>query len=132
MGLTFDSSSLMEALQNLETKVANDIGKEALIEGAEPILKEMQKNVPVAEKDGGQLKFSLQIGKITGSAKNGTMRIKVGINPSAYDQVKYGFYQEYGTGVMLGKGWMSKSWNNSIKESKARIEEVVKKELNLR
>lgn len=124
--LKFDSSQVIKALQNIKKKVYREIGEKTLKEGAEPILNEMLRNVPVSKENGGQLKSSLQIGKITGSVADGNMKIKVGINPYMSEQVRYEFYQEYGTDVMLGKKWMKTSWDNSIKQSKEIIEETIK------
>lgn len=130
--LEFDSKQVMRALQELDKKVANKLGKEALREGAEPIYEQMLKNVPVAKVNGGLLKSSIQIGKTTGSVQNGTMKIKVGINPAMYEQVKYGFYQEYGTSVMLGKRWMARAWTNGVKESNEVLIKAIKKQIGLR
>lgn len=124
MGLEFDFAQIESKLAELEKKTAKEITDKALVEGAKILLKEQLENVP---RDTGKLAESLVVGKISGSGAK--RKVLVGISPSMYDEVRYGFYQEHGTEVMLGKKWMKKSWIQSNKKAQQKVGESLARDL---
>lgn len=121
MAMEYDFTKIESKLNDLEKKVAKEITEKALKAGAEPVLEAQLKSVP---KDTHKLEESLMIGKITGTGAK--KKILIGIDPSKYEQVKYGFYQEYGTTRMNGKKWMKNAYGDSIKQaSKIIIDNLV-------
>lgn len=124
MGLEFDMSQLMGTLEQLEKKVQKQITDEALREGAEVLLESQLFTVP---KDTGELAQSLKVVKITGTGAK--RKVTVGIDPKKYEEVRYGYYQEYGTERMLGSKWMKRAWNNSKVEASKKLGEKLKEGL---
>lgn len=125
MGIKFDTTQLIGKLEELDKKVQKNISDEALREGAKILLKGQEKTVP---RDTGQLANSLIIGKITGSGAK--RKILVGINPAKAEKVSYGYYQEYGTTVMLGKKWMKRAWISTTKDANKAIGQSLSKRLS--
>lgn len=124
MGLEADFSQLTSKLEELERKVQKGISDKALQAGGKEILAAQKITVPVKT---GKLRDSLIVGKISGSGAK--RKILVGINPAHYETVKYGFYQEHGTRVMLGKKWMRRSWNMSRDAAQKTIAESIAQDL---
>lgn len=124
MGLEFDFTQIMGRLEQLEKNVQKEISDEALREGAKILLKEQLETVP---RDTGELADSLIVGKIKGTGAK--RKVIVGINPAKYDEVKYGFYQEHGTEVMLGKKWMKRAWQGSAKQASKKVGETLSRKL---
>ena len=124
MGIEVNFSGLENRLNQLGKKASKELTDKALNQGAKIILKEQQKNVPV---DTGKLKESLEISK----PKNSGVRklVYIGIPNSDDKKAKYGYYQEYGTRHMVGKKWMIKSWQNSIRDANKAIKEVIVNEI---
>lgn len=122
--MEFDSTQLMGALEQLEKRVQKDISDTALRKGAQAILEAQEAVAPVMT---GKLKVSLAIGKIKGTGAK--RKILVGINPASYESVRYGFYQEHGTRVMIGKKWMKRSWINSAGQANKKIGESLAEQL---
>lgn len=121
---TQDFRTLIEKLGNMEKKASKDISAKILKEGADEILEDMRRNVPVKT---GHLKNSLEVYGMSG--KGGTANIKVGINPSRKDELRYGFYQEYGHSKMAGTHWLSNSWNTGKVKANKKIKEGLIREL---
>lgn len=121
---TQDFRTLIEKLGNMERKVSKDISSKVLKEGGEEILKDMKRNVPV---DTGHLKSSLEVYGMSGTG--GKAHVKVGINPSRRDELRYGFYQEYGHSRMVGTHWLSNSWNTGKIKANQKIKEGIVREL---
>lgn len=124
MGLDFSFEQILNKLEELDKKVAKEITDDALKAGARVLLAEQEETVPV---DSGKLQESLIVGKIKGTGRK--RKIIVGIDPAQYDEVKYGFYQEHGTKVMLGKKWMKRAWIGSVKEASEKVAESLKEDL---
>jgi HK97 gp10 family phage protein len=124
MGLEFDFTQLQGKLEELDRKVQKGISDKALKAGGEIILREQRITVP---KDTGALAASLIVGKISGTGAK--RKVLVGINPTHYETVKYGFYQEHGTRVMLGKKWMRRSWNKGKDQAQRAIGESIAEDL---
>ena len=121
MGLEFNFESLEQKLSELEKKVAKGVTDKAL---KEVLLREQMQQVP---EDTGDLKESLIVGKISGTGAK--RKVLVGIDPKKADEVKYGYYQEHGTKVMLGKKWMKKSWIDSVSRANEAIKESIVEDL---
>ncbi|WP_270940884.1 HK97-gp10 family putative phage morphogenesis protein [Romboutsia lituseburensis] len=126
MGLEFDFSSVIAKFEELERKAQKDISTNALNKGAEILLEGQKETVP---KDIGELEASLDKGKIKGAGTKA--KITIGIENADEDVVRYGYYQEYGSEVMIGKKWMKEAWNKSIKQASEAIKESIVKDLDL-
>lgn len=124
MGLEFDFTQLMGTLEQMEKRIQKEISDEALREGGEILLRQQEVTVP---RDTGKLASSLIVGKIKGTGAK--RKILVGINPIHYDEVKYGFYQEHGTKVMMGKKWMKRAWIGSASQANKKIGETLARKL---
>lgn len=112
MGLIFNMEELEDALAGINKKASEQILDKALDEGAKPVLKSMDKNVPV---DTSALKNSLGEIKKEGSKTN--RKIHLGSTSSDRKIVERAYYQEYGNSSMNGKKWMKKSYNKSKDEA---------------
>lgn len=112
MGLEYNLSELEDALVGISKKVSEQILDNALDAGAKPILKSMDKNVPI---DTGKLKESLGVIKKEGSGTN--RKIHLGSTSNNREIVARAYYQEYGNSNMNGKKWMKKSYNQSKEDS---------------
>ena len=112
MGLKFDFSDLEDALVGISKKASEQILDNALDAGAKPILKSMDKNVPV---DTGKLKGSLGVIKKEGSGVN--RKIHLGSTSADREIVARAYYQEYGNSNMNGKKWLKKSYNQSKEDA---------------
>ena len=121
---TQDFRTLIEKLSNMEKKASKDISEKVLKEGANEVLDDMKRSVPV---DTGHLKKSLEVYGMSG--RGGSANIKVGINPSRRDELRYGFYQEYGHSRMVGTHWLSQSWDTGKIKADKKIKEGIVKEL---
>ena len=123
MSLEFNFGDLEQKLLHLSRKASNELTDKALQAGGEVVLEEMNKNVPI---DTGLLKSRLDT-KFKGSNVN--RKIDVGILNNQDRIATYGYYQEYGSRHMVGKKWMKKNWQKSIKEASNKIGEVVVNEI---
>ncbi len=112
MGLEFDFAELEDALIGLGKNVSTQILDQALDEGAKPVIKAMNKNVPV---DTGKLKHSL--GEIKKDGSNINRKIHLGSTSNNREIVARAYYQEYGNSNMNGKKWMKKSYYQSKDEA---------------
>lgn len=112
MGLIFDMEKLEDALAGINKKASEQILDKALDEGAKPVLKAMDKNVPI---DTGELSDSLGEIKKEGSKTN--RKIHLGSTSNDRKIVERAYYQEYGNSSMNGKKWMKKSYNKSKDEA---------------
>lgn len=112
MGLVFNMEELEDALSGISKKVSEQILDKALDAGAKPVLKAMDKNVPI---DTSALKNSLGEIKKEGSKTN--RKIHLGSTSTNRDIVERAYYQEYGNSSMNGKKWMKKSYNKSKDEA---------------
>lgn len=123
MGININMDRLISKLDELDRKVKNDISKNALNNGADVMLSSQKSNCP---KDTGKLESSLEKGKYTSGANP---KIQVGIQGSDEDVIRYSYYQEFGSEVMIGKKWMKKSFNESIDKSVEAIKESIIKDI---
>lgn len=112
MGLIFNMEELEDALVGITKRASEQVLDKALDEGAKPVLKAMDKNVPV---DTSALKNSLGEIKKEGSKIN--RKIHLGSTSSDRKIVERAYYQEYGNSSMNGKKWMKKSYNKSKDEA---------------
>ena len=112
MGLIFDMEELEDALAGINKKASEQILDKALDEGAKPVLKAMDKNVPI---DTGKLSDSL--GEIKKEGNKTNRKIHLGSTSSDRKIVERAYYQEYGNSSMNGKKWMKKSYNKSKDEA---------------
>lgn len=112
MGLIFDMEELEDALAGINKKASEQILDKALDEGAKPVLKAMDKNVPI---DTGELSDSL--GEIKKEGNKTNRKIHLGSTSSDRKIVERAYYQEYGNSSMNGKKWMKKSYNKSKDEA---------------
>ena len=108
MGLTFNIEELENELSNMSKKAGSEVIDLALDAGAGPVLKSMDKNVPV---DTQALKKSLGEIKKEGSKTN--RKIHLGSTSTNRKIVERAYYQEYGNSSMIGKKWMKKSYEQS-------------------
>lgn len=120
--MDYNFSDIENALSKLEKSVANETTDEALKAGAGIILEAQKSLVPKRER---LLMNSLQVGKVIGTGAN--KKILVGIDPSKYEQCRYGFYQEYGTATMVGKKWMKGAFISSAKSANNEIAKILQK-----
>lgn len=137
MGLEFDFSKINSNLMTLQKNVRTRVIDKSLEAGAEIMLEEEIRNVPVHTPNkknrrlGGRLKASLGVGKKTGS--DFKREVHVGIQNAQEREVVYGYYQEHGYSrggkAISGKKWMKKSFNNSISKANSKIKEVVINEI---
>lgn len=137
MGLEFDFSKINSNLMTLQKNVRTRVIDKSLEAGAEIMLEEEIRNVPVHTPNkknrrlGGRLKASLGVGKKTGS--DFKREVHVGIQNAQEREVVYGYYQEHGYSrggkAISGKKWMKKSFNNSISKANSKIKEVVMNEI---
>lgn len=112
MGFSFDLSELEDALAGINKKTSESVIDKALEAGAKPVLKAMDKNVPV---DTSELKKSLGEIKKEGSKTN--RKVHLGSTSSNREIVARAYYQEYGNSYMNGKKWMKKSYEKSIDDA---------------
>lgn len=127
MGMNFgkvDFRDLYDRFDEMEKKMAKEISQEIVREGAEELRKELTKTVP---EDTGKLKKSLKVYQVSGIGAKATA--KVGIDPAKAEELRYGFYQEYGTSRMVGKHWLSRGFNNGAGKANDVIKEKLVKEL---
>ena len=137
MGLEFDFSKVKANLMTIQKNIRKNVIDKSLDAGAEIILEEERKNVPVHtpnkknRRAGGRLKASLDIGKKQGTDLK--RKVHVGIQNAQEREVVYGYYQEHGYSkggkAVAGQKWMKRSFNNSIKKANEKIKDVVIKEL---
>lgn len=123
-GLNFNFDGLMDKINKLEKKASKELLDNALDKGAEVLLKEQLKTVPV---DSHELEKTLDKGKRSGTGANRS--IKVGIINGSKEVHAYGYYQEYGTIHINGKKWMKKAFKNSLKEARKAIADSIVKDL---
>lgn len=112
MGIKFDIEELEDALVGISKKASEQLLDKALDAGAKPVLKSMDKNVPV---DTGALKRSL--GEIKKEGNKLNRKIHLGSTSTDRKIVERAYYQEYGNSSMNGKKWMKKSYNKSKDEA---------------
>lgn len=112
MGLEFNLEELEDALIGLSKNVSTQILDQALDEGAKPVIKAMNKNVPV---DTRALKSSL--GEIKKEGSNINRKIHLGSTSTNRKIIERAYYQEYGHSTMNGKKWMKKSYNQSKEDA---------------
>ena len=112
MGLEFNFEELEYALIGLSKNGSTQILDQALDEGAKPVIKAMNKNVPV---DTSALKSSL--GEIKKEGSNANRKVHLGSTSTNRKIVERAYYQEYGHSTMNGKKWMKKSYNQSKEEA---------------
>ena len=124
MGLTFNLEELEEALVTLGKKASEELIDKALDAGSKPMLKSMDKHVPV---DTGALKKSLGEIKKEGSKTN--RKVHLGSTSTDREIVERAYYQEYGHSSMNGKKWMKKSYNKAKDESIEAIGDSLAKNL---
>ncbi|HJF34497.1 MAG TPA: HK97 gp10 family phage protein [Clostridium perfringens] len=128
MALTFDFDELYNKLEVLDKKVSNEVIENALNKGAEVVLQAQKETVPVRKgPEGGNLKRSLNKGKISGSGTK--KKISIGIENAKERELIYGYYQEYGTSSMVGKKWMKRAWQQSVKKANEEIEKSLADDL---
>lgn len=128
MGTTFNFDEIYNKLEALERKVSNEIIENALNKGSEPVLKAQRETVPVRSgPEGGKLRRSLGKGKISGSGTRKKMQI--GIENAKEREIIYGYYQEHGTSKMVGKKWMKRAWQKSVKKANEEIKKSLVKDL---
>ena len=136
MSLECDFSKVKSNLMTIQKNVRKNVIDKSLDEGAKIILEEEMRNVPIHtpnkknRRKGGKLKSSLGIGKKTGT--DFKRQVHVGIQNAHEREVVYGYYQEYGYSrggkAIVGKKWMKKSFNKSIKKANEKIKETTIKE----
>ena len=126
MGLKVDFKKVNRKLENLAKKAQKTLIDEALKAGSKPILKAMDRNVPI---DSSDLKNNLGIVKFDGSGTE--RRIHIGIDSDDRDIIERGYYQEYGNTNMIGKHWMKKSFDQAKSEANEEIKKVLIEELKL-
>ena len=124
MGFTFNIEELEDALVGINKKASEELLDKALDSGAKPVLKSMDKNVPV---DTEQLRKSLGEIKKEGSKTN--RRVHLGSISTNRKIVERAYYQEYGNSSMNGKKWMKKSYNQSKEEAINAIGDYLAKNL---
>lgn len=124
MGFTFSTEELEQELVSMSKKLQNEVLDEALNEGAKPVIKAMDKNVPI---DTGELSDSLGEIKKEGSSTN--RKIHLGSTSTKRKVVERAYYQEYGNSSMLGKKWMKKSYEQSKDEAVEAIADSLTKNL---
>ena len=112
MGLIFNFEELEDALVSISKKASEQILDMALDAGAKPMLKSMDKNVPV---DTSELKNSL--GEIKKEGSKTSRKVHLGSTSTDRKIVERAYYQEYGHSSMNGKKWMKKSYNQSKDEA---------------
>lgn len=108
MGLEFNFEELEDVLVGISKKASDKVIDKALEAGAKPVLKAMDKNVPI---DTGKLSDSLGEIKKDGSKTN--RKIHLGSTSTNRKIIERAYYQEYGNSSMNGKKWMKKSYNQS-------------------
>lgn len=124
MGLIFSFEEVENALSKLDRKLKNDISDKALDAGVKPVLKELDKNVPV---DTGELSDSLGEQKRTGTGAK--RKVELGSTSKDRRIVERAYYQEHGHSSMIGKKWMKRSFQNSKDKALEAIGESIAKEL---
>lgn len=127
MALSFgnqDFRTLFDKLQTMDKKVSKDISQKVLKEGADEILDDMKVNVPTLTH---KLQNSLEVYGVSG--RGGSANVKVGVNPAKRDELRYGFYQEYGHTRMAGTHWLSRSWDTGKIKANQKIKEGIVREL---
>lgn len=118
MGFEFNFEELEDALVGISKKASEQVLDRALDAGAKPVLKAMDKNVPI---DTGELSDSL--GEIKKDGNKANRKIHLGSTSTKRKVVERAYYQEYGNSSMLGKKWMKKSYEQSKDEAVEAIAE---------
>ena len=124
MGLTFNIEELEDALVGISKKASEELLDKALDSGAKPVLKTMDKNIPV---DTGELRKSL--GEIKKEGSKTSRKVHLGSTSTDRKIVERAYYQEYGHSSMNGKKWMKKSYNQSKEEAINEIGDSLAKNL---
>ena len=129
MGISFDFNEIHNKLEELDKRVSNEIGKNALEKGSNIILEAQTESVPVRKgTEGGKLKRSLDKSSIKGTGYK--KKIQIGIENAKEREVLYGYYQEYGTSSMIGKKWMKRAFQKSIKNANEEIKNSIIEDLS--
>lgn len=118
MGFEFNFEELEDALIGMSKKASEQVLDRALDAGSKPVLKAMDKNVPI---DTGELSDSL--GEIKKDGNKANRKIHLGSTSTKRKVVERAYYQEYGNSSMLGKKWMKKSYEQSKDEAVEAIAE---------
>lgn len=128
MSMIFNFDEVYEKLETLERKASNEIAENALNKGSEPVLEAQRETVPIRKgPKGGKLRRSLDKGKISGSGTR--KKIQIGIENAKEREVIYGYYQEHGTSSMIGKKWMKRAWQKSVKKANEEIKKSLVQDL---
>lgn len=120
MGLKFNMEEVEQKLLNMSRNAKNEFTDKALEEGEKPILKAMDKNVPV---DTGELSDSLGEIKKTGSGTK--CKVELGSTSKDRKVIERAYYQEHGNSSMMGKKWMKRSFQESKDEATNKISEYI-------
>lgn len=118
MGVVFSIEEVEQKLVRLTKKMQNEVIDEVLEVGANIIIPEMEKNVPV---DTQELKGTLGVIKKEGSGAK--RKIHLGSTSEDREIVERAYYQEHGHSTMMGKKWMKKSYQNTNDKVKEGIQE---------
>lgn len=125
MSLEFDMRDLTKKLGDLEKKLQKTVAKNALTEGAKPMVKSLKKSSPV---DTGELRDSIKTANKI-KTKKGRYSIDMGVTGEDRDIVARGYYQHYGSRSRAGTYWMSEGFNNSIDDARKEMIKILREEL---
>lgn len=117
-------NTLTSKLEEMSKKASKEATDNALNKGADVILEAQNQSVPV---DTSYLKSSL--GKFDFKGTGAERKVDIGIASNSDRVVTYGYYQEYGTSSMVGKKWMKKAWEKSVKKASDAIKQSLKDDL---
>lgn len=124
MGVTFSIEDIEQRLISMGKKLQNQAIDEILEAGAEPVIKEMEDNVPV---DTSELQGTIGVIKKEGSGVK--RKIHLGSTSDDREIIERAYYQEHGHSTMMGKKWMKKSYQNTADKVKDIIAEKLKENI---
>lgn len=122
-GIEIDSSGFQEMIDALDNmgKDGDKIIKEALKEGAKPILEAMKRRVPVKT---GKLKQNIKTGTVR-KGRNGSWSQVIGPAKGDISVAYYGKFSEYGTSKQPARPWMRPAFDESQDKAYQTMETII-------
>ena len=122
-----DIKGFQEMIDTLEKmdKAGEGIIKQALNEGAKPVLVAMKNKVySILHKRSGELQKNIKTGTVR-KGKDGTYSQIVGVSKGDITKAYYGKFSEYGTSNEPARPWMRPAFDESKEEAFQKIEQVM-------
>lgn len=119
---------LVDKVKQLGNK-AKKIENQALLKGAEPILKEAVSTTEFHDRT-GRLRKNLKISRP--KSKGDTKYVLVGIDKGDISEIFYGKFLEFGTSKMNARPFLGPAYESKKEEAKEIIKQELRNALNLK